>query len=361
MKKTLEKLEKKLNDYKKMLEGNLKDLEPHHKEVPEIPDHGEIDREDKMKTDKWRNGVNVQQYGYDQQKVVHERVPKSVANLAKDDLDEKIKAKMKAEMDKRKFGEADATRHIIDRDRGDKEAAKPKPKPLLQTEQEMVKYDSNGQWKIEKSNYGPKGMGQYTDKDNIQRKMKNTGEEFKDAGKNVNAKKYTTSGSTMQAAHESAEAKRQAAKTKASTKIFSDEEKKALEEKMRQEGRLKKNEVEVSEFEDGTIDVECGSDVDRRVFDYLCKSIMDEGFDELEKKEWSPKAKHKSKKGGLTAAGRKSYNKATGGNLKAPQPGGGPRKRSFCARNKGQIDKHNIDCKKNPDKRACKARRRWKC
>ena len=39
--------------------------------------------------------------------------------------------------------------------------------------------------------------------------------------------------------------------------------------------------------------------------------------------------KHKSRKGGLTAAGRKKYNAATGSNLKAPQPGGGPRKRSF--------------------------------
>ena len=34
--------------------------------------------------------------------------------------------------------------------------------------------------------------------------------------------------------------------------------------------------------------------------------------------------KHKSRKGGLTAAGRKKYNAATGSNLKAPQPGGGP-------------------------------------
>jgi hypothetical protein len=83
--------------------------------------------------------------------------------------------------------------------------------------------------------------------------------------------------------------------------------------------------------------------------------------DEFEKKEWSPKSKHKSDKGGLTQAGRDSYNKATGGNLKAPQPEGGPRKKSFCARNKGQIDKHNIDCSKTPEKRACKARKRWKC
>ena len=45
--------------------------------------------------------------------------------------------------------------------------------------------------------------------------------------------------------------------------------------------------------------------------------------------------KHKSRTGGLTAAGRKKYNAATGSNLKAPQPQGGPRKRSFCARMSG--------------------------
>ena len=35
---------------------------------------------------------------------------------------------------------------------------------------------------------------------------------------------------------------------------------------------------------------------------------------------------------GLTAKGRAKYNRETGSNLKAPQPEGGPRKKSFCAR-----------------------------
>ena len=43
----------------------------------------------------------------------------------------------------------------------------------------------------------------------------------------------------------------------------------------------------------------------------------------------------KSRKGGLTAKGRAKYNRATGSKLKAPQPQGGARKRSFCARMKG--------------------------
>ena len=37
------------------------------------------------------------------------------------------------------------------------------------------------------------------------------------------------------------------------------------------------------------------------------------------------------------------------------------RRKSFCARSKGQKDMHNIDCKKTPNKPVCKARRRWKC
>ena len=42
-----------------------------------------------------------------------------------------------------------------------------------------------------------------------------------------------------------------------------------------------------------------------------------------------------SKGAGLTAKGRAKYNAATGSNLKAPQPEGGARKKSFCARMSG--------------------------
>ena len=44
-------------------------------------------------------------------------------------------------------------------------------------------------------------------------------------------------------------------------------------------------------------------------------------------------------------------------------PGGkrAKRRKSFCARSKGQQDMHNIDCSKTPDKAICKARKRWRC
>jgi hypothetical protein len=68
---------------------------------------------------------------------------------------------------------------------------------------------------------------------------------------------------------------------------------------------------------------------------------------------------HKSRTGGLTAAGRAKYNKATGSNLKAPQPEGGPRKRSFCARMGGA--KGPMKDEKGRPTRKALALRKWKC
>ena len=59
---------------------------------------------------------------------------------------------------------------------------------------------------------------------------------------------------------------------------------------------------------------------------------------------------------GLTAKGRAKYNRETGSNLKAPQPQGGSRKKSFCARMSGVV-KHS----KGDAERAKASLRRWKC
>ena len=68
----------------------------------------------------------------------------------------------------------------------------------------------------------------------------------------------------------------------------------------------------------------------------------------------------KNPAGGLNAKGRASYNRANpGSNLKAPQPQGGPRKRSFCARMsgvKGPATKPNGE----PTRKTL-ALRKWKC
>ena len=66
-----------------------------------------------------------------------------------------------------------------------------------------------------------------------------------------------------------------------------------------------------------------------------------------------------SRKGGLSAKGRAKYNRATGSNLKAPQPQGGSRKRSFCARMKGV--KGPMKKPNGKPTRKALALRRWKC
>lgn len=58
---------------------------------------------------------------------------------------------------------------------------------------------------------------------------------------------------------------------------------------------------------------------------------------------------------GMTAAGRRKYNRKTGGNLKPPAPSpkskkDKARKKSFCARSRGWTGE-----------RGKAARRRWKC
>ena len=66
-----------------------------------------------------------------------------------------------------------------------------------------------------------------------------------------------------------------------------------------------------------------------------------------------------SKGAGLTAKGRAKYNRETGSNLKAPQPEGGPRKKSFCARMSGMPGPMK-DEKGRPTRKAASLKR-WKC
>jgi hypothetical protein len=80
------------------------------------------------------------------------------------------------------------------------------------------------------------------------------------------------------------------------------------------------------------------------------------------KKDFQFKAKHKNPEGGLSEAGRKAYNRATGSNLKRPQPEGGSRRDSFCARMKGMKAKlTSAETARDPDSRINKSLRKWKC
>ena len=66
--------------------------------------------------------------------------------------------------------------------------------------------------------------------------------------------------------------------------------------------------------------------------------------------------------GGLNAKGRASYKAETGGTLKRPQPEGGPRRDSFCARMKGMKKKlTSAKTANDPDSRINKSLRAWNC
>jgi hypothetical protein len=72
----------------------------------------------------------------------------------------------------------------------------------------------------------------------------------------------------------------------------------------------------------------------------------------------------KDPEGGLNAKGRASYNKANPGKpgLKAPQPEGGPRRDSFCARMEGMKKKlTSAKTAKDPNSRINKSLKAWNC
>jgi hypothetical protein len=74
------------------------------------------------------------------------------------------------------------------------------------------------------------------------------------------------------------------------------------------------------------------------------------------------RAEGKNPEGGLNAKGRASYKAETGGTLKRPQPEGGARRDSFCARMKGMKKKlTSAETANDPDSRINKSLRKWNC
>jgi hypothetical protein len=88
---------------------------------------------------------------------------------------------------------------------------------------------------------------------------------------------------------------------------------------------------------------------------------MDKDGDKVRSLLWTRK-EGQDPDGGLNAKGRAAYNRANGANLKAPQPEGGPRRDSFCARMQGMKDKlTSKETANDPDSRINKSLRAWKC
>ena len=84
--------------------------------------------------------------------------------------------------------------------------------------------------------------------------------------------------------------------------------------------------------------------------------------------DWQ-KANRKDKTDGMSQKAVNAYRRENPGSKLQTAVTGNPKKgskdakrrKSFCSRSKGQKDMHNIDCTKTPDKKICKARKRWKC
>ena len=84
--------------------------------------------------------------------------------------------------------------------------------------------------------------------------------------------------------------------------------------------------------------------------------------------DWQ-KVDKKDKTDGMSPAAVKAYRRENPDSKLKTAVTGNPKKgskdakrrKSYCARSKGQQDMHNISCSKTPDKPVCKARRRWKC
>lgn len=88
---------------------------------------------------------------------------------------------------------------------------------------------------------------------------------------------------------------------------------------------------------------------------------MSDRIRSLRKEVWTRK-EGQDPDGGLNAAGRASYNRENNANLKPPQPEGGSRRDSFCARMTGM--KKKLTSKKtanDPDSRINKSLRAWNC
>lgn len=134
---------------------------------------------------------------------------------------------------------------------------------------------------------------------------------------------------------------------------------------VKQPGLIKSNtNIDAQLYSDGSIDVVFGEDVSEILEKTVVAYLESQGYEEILDK--GLKAKHKSKKGGMTEAGVKAYRRENPGSklqtaVTEDKPSGkrAKRRRSFCARMSGvkgpMKDKHG-----KPTRKAL-ALRRWKC
>ena len=107
----------------------------------------------------------------------------------------------------------------------------------------------------------------------------------------------------------------------------------------------------------------------RMVPNCVPKEQVSDWRSELNIQEDWQKANRKDKTDGMSQKAVNAYKRENPGSKLKTAVTGNPKKgskdakrrKSFCSRSNGQRKMHNIDCSKTPDKKICKARRRWKC
>ena len=124
----------------------------------------------------------------------------------------------------------------------------------------------------------------------------------------------------------------------------------AEKRKEQTKAKMKKESVEILDV-DGNMVAE--------ITDLISPEPMTGWKQQMDEAAWTRK-EGKNKAGGLNEKGRKSYERENpGSDLKAPQPEGGPRKRSFCARMGGM--KGPLKDEKGEPTRKKLALDKWKC
>ena len=165
--------------------------------------------------------------------------------LGKDDIDEMIRTKMKQEMDKRGLTGKDIADHYRDTD--ETIPAKHRANIKNALKQQKIKETPNPKLQVVKAELcksneikpiiNGERVNTYDSTANIGRKATRTGEVRPEMGGNQAVRQYTTTGSSMSAAHEVAEGKRQKKKSKASVRTLGDmspEEQETLKAKYKQ-------------------------------------------------------------------------------------------------------------------------------
>lgn len=128
--------------------------------------------------------------------------------------------------------------------------------------------------------------------------------------------------------------------------------------------KLSKSGIEIESFSDGTVDIVFNEEVSEVLEKAITLYMSSIGYEEILDK--GLKAKHKSKKGGMTEAGVKAYRRENPGSKlqtavteKKPKGKRAKRRKSFCARMSGA--KGPMKDEKGRPTRKALALRRWRC